>query len=920
MDNDPKSYRVPILHLTDVLPVEEVPAAAPAPVAPTPASTPVTPAPVTPPPLIDEAQMLHQAFIAKTQAELKKKAETAPVKKTTPTPKKKSKTVLRTPQVPKPLPVPTPVPIKSAEEEYVVKEPDEITETEPNENSGEETNEYFEEAADDVPEETAEYVEEQPVETAEETPSETVEEVPAEHVEPKPDAFIEKKGLGESLLEKFVTVAAERLDPLPDHKMRDYTGEEISQLFDNYLRENPLEPKPEEKVEEKVVEDVSMATFLPDPLDIWEQDAAKPKKGGFQNTSKPVIDTVPKKEEGLLETTFVPKDFVPASLNSSSNDATAPEIQTDWEDEMKKTLQRVPYTPKVDVSQKTDPVEVPIETKETTVKEDSKEPEVKTIQRGTLTPEDFTPQQSSVPRASDAPLQRIAYTPKDIKPIKPGLPKARFPEREQAKDEPEEAVEVKTVQRGTLTPEDFTPQQSSSVPHEEEGVTKVEISNNSNLSALRERIVKEHGGESAKPLGSESLDTEHATLNNTISQKIEALDTLTPAEPVSEERPRPQSKHAQILSNVAERLRQMSVESSEKHIDIQNVVEAQINESGKETEKKQGPLAPGEIRDPEPVPPPSTSVSSIRTFRQDVEQAVIKNKTSIVNMISAEENHRATDATIRTVPRRASSTLSYVFIGASIVLVAGALAIGAFVLVGYVFSDKPENTSVISLINKTVPYVITDQSKDEIMSGLVNLRDNTHNSLGSIIEIELYERVIGSVAGSDNILTSRAEPSVFLEKIATNAPGGLARSATETLILGIHEMTTNQAFLLFKVDHRDTAFRGMFEWEENMDKDLAPLFGPAVERKMVPQQQQPVVTDASSTVDQYVEQPAVEYEKVVYEDLFIFNKEVRGLRNEKGVLVLLWAMPDDSTVLITSNEVTMRTILEQLATQSSYSN
>jgi hypothetical protein len=957
MDNDPKSYRVPILHLTDVLPVEDVPTTGTTPTPPTPvASTPVTP--VVPPPQVDESQKLHEAFIAKTQAELRKKAEAVPAKKK-PIPTKKTNFVASTPHTPKPLPktvpAPTqPVPIPPAvpvvEKAYgdekldenvvtkstgtVPKKIDAYREEVPD--VSEETDEYLEDVADipeevdeypeeevlDVPEEVDEYyedvksvpeeldtpVEEYLTEDVAETQSEPVAEIPIKHSEPKPDAFIEKKG-SESLLEKFVSVAAERLDPLPPHKMKEYTGEEISQLFDTYLRENPLETKPEETVDaESLVEDVSMATFLPDPLDIWEQDATKPKKDGFRNNSKPPEETIPKKEEDILETTFVPKDFVPTKLTASSNEPTVPELQTGWEDEMKKTLTRVSEVSKANIVVDPNPSPVLAKKDEDTVVQDvPKKPEVKSLQQSTPATED------SAPRQTGAPLQRITYTPKEILPTKPDLTKGRFPEREEIKES-----EVKTVQRGTLTPDDFTPQQTQ-VPHEEEGVSTVAITNNSNLATLRERIAKEHSDVSSEPLDTASLDTEHATLNSAISQKIETLDTLATSAPVSEEKTRPQSKHAQVLSTVAERLRQMSVASSEKHIDIQTVVNEQVNEAGKETEKKQGPLAPGEIREPVPVPPPNTSISSIRTFRQDVEQAVLKNKTSIVNMISAEENHRAVDATIRTVPQTTSTTLSYVFIGASIALIVGALAIGAFVFVGHITSDKSENTSILSLINKTVPYVITDQSKDEIMSGLVNLRDNTHNDLGSIIEIELHERVIGSVAGSDDILTSRVEPSLFLEKIATNAPGGLVRSATETLILGIHEMTTNQAFLLFKVDHRDTAFRGMFEWEENMDKDLAPLFGPAVVRKIVPQPQQPVATDASSTIDQVVTTPPEVFEKVVYEDLFVFNKEVRGLRNEKGVLVLLWAMPDDSTVLITTNEVTMRTILEQLATQS-YSN
>jgi hypothetical protein len=127
------------------------------------------------------------------------------------------------------------------------------------------------------------------------------------------------------------------------------------------------------------------------------------------------------------------------------------------------------------------------------------------------------------------------------------------------------------------------------------------------------------------------------------------------------------------------------------------------------------------------------------------------------------------------------------------------------------------------------------------------------------------------------------------------------------MVLGVHEGEHNEAFLVFKVNQTDIAFRGMFEWEEYMDSDLAPLFGPALKRETIIT---PQATTSSST-EPIEEKRATT--SIVYTDLFVANVEARGLKDSQDFYKLLWAMPDPFTVVIATNETTLRTILERMS-------
>lgn len=437
----------------------------------------------------------------------------------------------------------------------------------------------------------------------------------------------------------------------------------------------------------------------------------------------------------------------------------------------------------------------------------------------------------------------------------------------------------------------------------------------SNLEALRERAQREK-----------------ATQNTEHEQKKESGDTHIPVTPSTQDkvhaqgdianRPRPASKHAQALADIADRLHDMGNSETEAAKEPAILAQASVvEELPQEAVRDVAPTpkepemsrkVPGAIEADAPKPTfraVESAIPMIRTFRQDVEQAVTRDRTSVVDMISAEEKRRSSGETIRIAPRQAESSWSYVFIGASMILVITAIAIGAFLFFRMMSAPNIDTEFERVTINETISYDITSQSRDQIMYGLVGLRDSLHTDLGSVTQIQLTER---KNTGGDSAQKAFISTSLFLQKIESHAPGGLVRNLNDNMLLAVHELTKNEPFLMFTAAHYDIVFKNMFEWEDTMQSDLAPLFGPALELVETTSFSTETTTGTSSATSTPVR--TTSFTPIhVFEDIVIANTPTRGVRNKRDEVVLVWSMPDDNTVIITSNETTMRTLLERIA-------
>jgi|GEM_PF-3202328 len=454
-----------------------------------------------------------------------------------------------------------------------------------------------------------------------------------------------------------------------------------------------------------------------------------------------------------------------------------------------------------------------------------------------------------------------------------------------------------------------------------------------NLAALRERVLhgQEVGSEGvAQPQAGAARKREKELVKTDLQMLENVRDALggeTDLLAVDTEGPRPSTKHASALADVANTLQNLPNETLPGAVANQPQLEGTTEEAPKDAGTEEGAPtqnAPGVVTK-ETVRP--SAIPMIRTFRGDVEKAVTRDRTSVVDMISAEERRRTGADAIRLAPRQKVSSLSYVFVGASLALAIGAVGIGVFMFLFFLRGDGEvsELTETIKT-NETISYDVTGQGRDELMYGLSAIRDAANVGLGSMTDIRMTERV-ASEEGDEADVILPVTANRFFDLIDAAVPGPLRRSIGDDVVLGVHEYGHNTMFLIFTVEANDIAFRNMFNWEKTMDIDLDPLFGSAYPREWL--NPAPVVTTSTSTATSTatstvvvatstatttvpVAEPDTINDVGYFEDIVVSNLEARGLRQQDGEITLVWAQPDDFTIIIAGGPDTLRVLRERM--------
>jgi hypothetical protein len=316
---------------------------------------------------------------------------------------------------------------------------------------------------------------------------------------------------------------------------------------------------------------------------------------------------------------------------------------------------------------------------------------------------------------------------------------------------------------------------------------------------------------------------------------------------------------------------------------------------------------------PAEAPVPST-LKPIRTFQDDIAQRVQKRDTSVVSIVSAEQDRQNADriesARTKEKPERSART-SY-SIGTYVKIALSGLFIGVSIagLAFFGYVALQQNTQIVA---DTLPeYVfsemqtrvdITGQSRREFMNTLLAEKEKVSLRLGAISYLYLTLTTRLPDGGERVNLLSSTE---FFERVEAEVSGSLTRSLEPMMMLGVHVFDGNQPFLIFSVNFFENAFAGMLQWEDELQIDLAPLFGPALVT-----QPRPVTGTSTGMI-----QPSAPGTGQ-FTDEIIRNKEVRVLRNANGKIILLYGFVDRNTLVITTNEFTFAEIVTRLSSRRS---
>jgi len=315
----------------------------------------------------------------------------------------------------------------------------------------------------------------------------------------------------------------------------------------------------------------------------------------------------------------------------------------------------------------------------------------------------------------------------------------------------------------------------------------------------------------------------------------------------------------------------------------------------------------------EQKPQASSPLKQIRTFQGDVAEALKNQNESVVSIQRAEVKRAErkieepvvekadflkpvtiTPEVARTAPPKEVKTLTSEqieqrkSIKSGILLFLGIIVLVALGAGGAWFGYKQYKTKVAVPIatefeNKflsTDNFIDTDALtlKRESLIKLVR-GELEKTGFKGIEQIELHK--------GSNIDAPLLPTETFLTLIQSHAPGSLIRAFNPLFMLGTIGENPKHTFILIKLDSFENAYAGMLKWEPNLADDLLPFFAPE---------------EVTSTLPS----------NTLFTDVTIQNKDARVLKDPAGTSVLLYSFYDNSILVITDSEETLRTLITRL--------
>ncbi|MBP9710933.1 MAG: hypothetical protein KBD50_01575 [Candidatus Pacebacteria bacterium] len=310
---------------------------------------------------------------------------------------------------------------------------------------------------------------------------------------------------------------------------------------------------------------------------------------------------------------------------------------------------------------------------------------------------------------------------------------------------------------------------------------------------------------------------------------------------------------------------------------------------------------------PSAPPQPRSIVQPLQTYKGDIESLIQDKNVSMVSIAAAEAEKRA-QTNIEEVPVEKGPSPIFVFFRRSLMLIGGlaltaaAIGLGFYVYVQFTATvDIPQDTPAPFItVDKTTVVAVPQETLTRVllMQEIEQARQGTSVPLG-LIERILPAATVPNAEGQDTLTAIPA--GLFVPTIAPLVPEELVRTLTKEFLLGIHVFDGPQAFMILHTDSYDQAFAAMLIWENSMRNELLPFFG------RIPRPRTQSISSATSTA---TSTPQVRADFI---DKIVENRDTRAIVNDVGDILLLWTFLDRNTLIITTNEYTLREIISRLS-------
>jgi hypothetical protein len=276
------------------------------------------------------------------------------------------------------------------------------------------------------------------------------------------------------------------------------------------------------------------------------------------------------------------------------------------------------------------------------------------------------------------------------------------------------------------------------------------------------------------------------------------------------------------------------------------------------------------------------TISSIRTFKGDVNNVVTNDRVSLVGMAMKEKERRER----RNLPPADEKKSNVLLISAIVIFVLAGIFAGIlfFLSLRGSTNQTPQQEAVVQSLlfadaNKELN--VTNLSADDVVSNLRKEMTDTQLRLGTVENIFFTTSIASS--------TSLAPVSTFFDSIGASAPDGLVRSLDPNFMYGIHIFDKNKAFILLKTTSYEKSYAEMLDWEKNYMYDRLA---------------RALTTDA--TQGNLSAKP--------FGDEVVKNIDSRVLKDEAGNIIFLYAFLNRNYLVITTGVNTFSEVLSRFTT------
>jgi flagellar basal body-associated protein FliL len=287
-----------------------------------------------------------------------------------------------------------------------------------------------------------------------------------------------------------------------------------------------------------------------------------------------------------------------------------------------------------------------------------------------------------------------------------------------------------------------------------------------------------------------------------------------------------------------------------------------------------------------PLSPPSTPVKKekegLRTYATDFGKSISGERGDMIRRAIADEERKAQAAKAQTLASKQNILL---LVGSVLSILIGIGAIIFLAIGNRPKTIEPSAAKVPSIVfaDASVEIPFTGLSKEQLVAQATAAIEKKISS--SSIENIFFTEIR---SGMKYLTTAKT----FLSLISKTVPTQLTDGLENTFMFGAYDNAgKNAPFLIFKTDAYNDAFAGMKEWEARLFDDTYQLFGIAT-------------TGENANLLQ-----------AKFTDATLMNKNARVLRNSAGTIVLLYAFPDEQTIVITTDPVALTEVSTRLTSQ-----